>query len=139
MTGKRNFANIGCNTGVAEQNMQHFMSNSQWTAQGVIQQVQAEIATTPGLGQGGVLILDERAEMNDANYDYMAEVPQNTQVYLKRPVVGVPEAKPGRRGPKPSRSRVLSADTSLKVSDVARLEETNWKHRSIWRGHTIWR
>nr|QNT35781.1 hypothetical protein MCFLDGBP_00030 [uncultured Methanosarcinales archaeon] len=237
MEEKRNFANIGCNTGVSEQNMQHFMSNSPWSAQGVIQQVQEEIAATPGLGPGGVLILDEsankkagdksagsgrqyngrlgkvdmsqvgtflayangsvwtwvegelylpehwfapemaelrkklgipderefetkielgwkmiqrthtnglrfeaiccddfygqssdfRAEMNGANYDYMADVPQNTQVYLKRPVVGVPEAQPGRGGRKPSRSRVLSADKSLKVSDVARLEDTNWR------------
>jgi hypothetical protein len=61
MEKKRNFANIGCNTGVSEQNMQHFMSNSPWSAQGVIQQVQEEIAATPGLGLGGVLILDESA------------------------------------------------------------------------------
>ncbi len=61
----------------------------------------------------------------------MADVPRNTPVYLKRPVVGVPEAKPDRRGPKPSRSRVLSPDKPLKVSDVARREDTNWKHRSI--------
>jgi SRSO17 transposase len=236
MTEKRNFANIGCNTGVTEQNMQHFMSNSPWSAWAVIQQVQAEIAATPRLGQGGVLILDEsadkkagdksagsgrqyngrlgkvdmsqvgtflayanrsvwtwvdgelylpehwfapemaelreklgipderefetkielgwkmiqqtnanglrfeaiccddlygqssdfRAEMNGAKYVYMADVPQNTQVYLKRPFAGVPEAQSGRPGRKPFRSRVLSADKSLKVSDVARLEDTNW-------------
>jgi SRSO17 transposase len=237
MPEKRNFANIGFNTGVAEQNMHHFMSNSPWSAWAVIQQVQAEIAATPGFGQGGVLILDEsadkkagdksagsgrqyngwlgkvdmsqvgtflaytngsvwtwvdgelylpkhwfapemaglreklgipderefktkielgwemiqrthargfrfeaiccddfygqssdfRAEMNEANYDYMADVPQNTQVYLKKPVVGVPEVQPGSRGPKPSKPRVLSADKPLKVSDVARLEDTNWR------------
>ncbi len=49
----RNFANIGQNTGVAEQNMQHFMSNSPWSAQGVIQQVQEQIAATPGLERTG--------------------------------------------------------------------------------------
>jgi SRSO17 transposase len=233
----RNFVNIGFSTGVAEQNMHHFMSNSPWSAQGVIQQVQEEIAATPGLGQGGVLILDEsadakageksagagrqyngrlgkvdmsqvgtflayangsvwtwvdgelylprhwfapemtdlrkklgipterefetkielgwkmiqrahanglsfeaiccddfygqssdfRAEMKAAEFIYMADVPHNTQVYLKRPVVGVPEAKPGKHGRKPSRSRVLSPDKPLKVSDVARLEGTNWR------------
>lgn len=58
---KRNFAIIGCNTRVSEQNMQHFMSNSTWSVQGVIQQVQEEIAATPRLGLGGVLILDESA------------------------------------------------------------------------------
>ncbi len=56
----------------------------------------------------------------------MADVPHDTQVYLKRPVVGVPEAQPGRHGRKPSRSRVLSADKALKASDTARLEDTNW-------------
>ena len=237
MERARNFANIGHNTGVAEQNMHHFMSNSPWSAQGVIQQVQEEIAATPGLGQGGVLILDEsadakageksagsgrqyngrlgkvdmsqvgtflayangsvwtwvdgelylpkhwfapemaelrkklripaerefetkielgwkmiqrahanglpfeaiccddlygqssdfRAEMSAAEFIYMADVPHNTQVYLKRPVVGVPEAQPGKHGRKPSRSRVLSPDKPLKVSDVARLEGTNWR------------
>jgi hypothetical protein len=40
--------------------MQHFMSNSPWSAQAVIQHVQAEIAATPEL-RGGVLILDESA------------------------------------------------------------------------------
>ncbi len=62
MESTRNFANIGYNTtGVAEQNMHHFMSNSPWSAWAVIQQVQVEIAATPGLEQGGVLILDESA------------------------------------------------------------------------------
>ena len=236
MEGKRNFTNIGFNTGVPEQNMQHFMSNSPWDAWAVIKQVQAEIAATPELGGNSVLILDEsadakaggksagsgrqyngrlgkvdmsqvgtflayanesvwtwvdgelylpehwfapdmaelreklvipaerefetkielgwkmiqrthanglpfeaiccddfygqcsdfRAKMDVADFIYMADVPHDTQVYLKRPVVGVPEAQPGRQGRKPSRSRVLSADKALKASDVARLEDTNW-------------
>ena len=57
-----NFVNVGFNTGVPEQNMQHFMSNSPWSAWAVIQQVQVEIAATLGLEQGGVLILDESAD-----------------------------------------------------------------------------
>jgi len=243
----RNFANIGFNTGVPEQNMQHFMSNSPWSAWAVIQQVQVEIAATLGLEQGSVLILDEsadakageksagsgrqyngrlgkvdmsqvgtflayangsvwtwvdgelylpkhwfapemaelrkklgipaerefetkielgwkmiqrthanglpfeaiccddlygqssdfRAEMRAAGFIYMADVPCNTPVYLKRPVVGVPEAQPGKHGRKPSRSRVLSPDKPLKVSSVARLEGTNWRRvrvRDIERG-----
>jgi SRSO17 transposase len=60
MENKRNFANIGCRIGFPGQNMQHFMSNSPWSAQAVIQHVQAEIAATPEL-RGGVLILDESA------------------------------------------------------------------------------
>ena len=69
--------------------------------------------------------------MRAAEFIYMADVPCNTLVYLKRPVVGVPEAKTGGRGPKPSKYRVLSPDKPLKVSDVARQEDTNWKHSSI--------
>ena len=61
MEEKRNFANIASTTGVAEQNLHHFMSNSPWSARAVIQQVQAEIAATPGLERGGVLVLDESA------------------------------------------------------------------------------
>ena len=247
MEEKRNFANIASTTGVAEQNLHHFMSNSPWSARAVIQQVQAEIAATPGLERGGVLVLDEsanaktgeksagsgrqyngrlgkvdmsqvgtflaytngsvwtwvdgelylpedwftaekvelreklgipaerefktkielgwemiqrahanglsfeaiccddfygkssdfRAEMRAAGFVYMADVPHNTRVYLKRPVMGVPEAKPGRRGPKPSRSRVLSPDRPLKVSEVAHREDTSWRRvrvRSTERG-----
>ena len=67
----------------------------------------------------------------------MADAPHNTRVYLKRPVIGVPEVKPGKRGPKPSRSRVLSPDRPLKVSEVAHQEDTNWRRvrvRSTERG-----
>ncbi len=39
------------------------MSNSPWSAWAVIQQVQVEIAATPGLERGGVLILDESADV----------------------------------------------------------------------------
>lgn len=59
MDTKRNFANIGRHTGVSGQKMQHFISNSPWSAQEVFRQVQADIGATPGLEQGGVLILDE--------------------------------------------------------------------------------
>ena len=66
MEEKRNYTNIGCNTGIPAQNMQHFMLNSPWSAQAVIRQVQAEIAATTEL-QGGVLILDESANAKEGN------------------------------------------------------------------------
>ena len=68
MEEKRNYTNIGCNTGIPAQNMQHFMSNSPWSAQAVIRQVQAEIAATPEL-QGGVLILNESANAKGPPYN----------------------------------------------------------------------
>lgn len=61
----RNFANIDrrvIDPGGDGQNLQQFMSDSPWAAQPPIQQVQQEIASTPGLAQGGVLLLDESAE-----------------------------------------------------------------------------
>ena len=60
----RNFANIARRVnGLADdgQNVQHFMSDSPWSAAVVIQQVQAEVAATPELRRGGVLLLDESA------------------------------------------------------------------------------
>ena len=60
---KRNFANMArTTTGHDGQALQHFMSNSPWSGQGVFQQMQAEITATPALGQGGTLILDESAD-----------------------------------------------------------------------------
>lgn len=47
---------------MSPQNIQHFMSNSPWDARLVFWQVQREIARTPALQQGGVLLLDESAD-----------------------------------------------------------------------------
>jgi SRSO17 transposase len=62
MKGERNFANIARQTGVPEQNVQHFMSNSPWSASPVFQRVQQEIKAKPGLERGGMLLLDESAD-----------------------------------------------------------------------------
>lgn len=62
METKRNFANIGRKTEVAEQNMHHFMSNSPWSGQAVMIQIQEDIASIPLLKEGGVVILDESAD-----------------------------------------------------------------------------
>jgi len=65
METRRNFVNIACRVISPQddgQNLQHFMSDSPWPAQAAMRQVQREIATTPGLRTGGVLILDESAD-----------------------------------------------------------------------------
>jgi len=62
METKRNFANIGRNNGVTEQNMQHFMTNSPWSSSDVIKRVQDEIKETPELQKGGALLLDESGD-----------------------------------------------------------------------------
>ncbi len=235
---QRNFANIGRQTGVPEQNVQRFMSNSPWSAQAVFRQAQAKIAATPGLERGGMLILDEsaderagaksagtgrqhngrlgkvetsqvgtflacdnwpiwtwvdgelflqehwftpemadegqhlgspperqfetkielgwkmiqrvkanglpfeavacddlygrstwlRAQLRQADTVYIADVPQDTQVYLARLVVSVPEPQPGHRGRRPMRRRVLSEARLVQVRDVARRADTH-QHR----------
>ena len=67
----------------------------------------------------------------------MADVPRNTQVYLEQPVLGVPERKPGSRGPKPTRMQVLNGVKSFPVHRVARRADTTWTRvrvRPIERG-----
>ena len=62
METKRNYTNIGQTAGTSGENIQHFMSNSPWAMQSVLKQVQEEIKATPGLQQGGILLLDESAD-----------------------------------------------------------------------------
>jgi SRSO17 transposase len=59
---ERNFTTIGQVSALSAQNIQHFMSNSPWDARFVLWQVQREIARTPGLEAGGILLLDESAD-----------------------------------------------------------------------------
>jgi len=59
---KRHYTNIGRAAGVSGENIQHFMSNSPWVTQMVLEQVREEIKSTPGLQRGGVLLLDESAD-----------------------------------------------------------------------------
>lgn len=61
METKRNMANIGRQTNVSEQNMQHFMSNSPWLTLPLKMAVQDDIKVHPRFQTGAVLILDESA------------------------------------------------------------------------------
>jgi SRSO17 transposase len=61
MKGKRTMVEIAREAQIAEQNMQHFMSNSPWSGQALIEQVQQAIVDRPEL-PGGILILDESAD-----------------------------------------------------------------------------
>ena len=78
-----------------------------------------------------------RDQLARANLIYMADVPRTTQIYLEEPVLGVPAPKPGRRGPKPTRLRVLNGVKPFKVHQVARRADTHWERirvRPIERG-----
>jgi len=78
-----------------------------------------------------------RDKMDGEQIIYMADVPCTTQVYLEKPVLGVPERPPGRRGPKPTRLRVLNGIKPFKAHQVARRADTMWTRirvRTIERG-----
>ena len=61
MESKRNMANIGRNTGQAEQNIQHFMSESPWSGQRLIEALQTDIGAENAFAES-VLIVDESAD-----------------------------------------------------------------------------
>jgi len=252
METKRNYTNIGQTAGISGENIQHFMSNSPWAMQTVLKQVQEEIKATPGLPQGGMLLLDESADetagdkkagagrqyngrlgkvdmsqmgvflayvnltdvrrpvctwvdgelflqehwfspemgemrqrvgippqrqfetkielglkmilrtkaqglpfeavgcddlygrsvwfrdqLNEAEVIYMADVPCNTQVYLEKPVLGLPQPKPEHGQRHPTRLKVLNGVKPFSVHQLAQHPDTVWKHlrvRSIERG-----
>jgi SRSO17 transposase len=63
MESDRNFAGIANSMESADgQALQHFMSNSPWSGQGVFEQIREEIKEKPELQSGSVLILDEYAD-----------------------------------------------------------------------------
>jgi hypothetical protein len=57
----------------------------------------------------------------------MADVPANLRVYLEQPIIGIPQAKPGRKGPKPQRAQVLKGVRSYSVRQVGQLADTHWQ------------
>ncbi len=235
MEKERNFTNIARTAGQSPQNIQHFMTNSPWSAQEVLEQIREELQQTPAFASGGALILDESADekasgktagagrqrngrlgkvemsqvgtflayANDGLWTwidgelflpehwfsrqmakqrrrllippdkkfatkielgwrmiervvgqglrcdwvcfdtlygrshwlrrncsaigltYMADVPADEQVYLNKPVVGVPERKSGK-GRTPTRRCVLSQERPVEVRTLATAPETQW-------------
>jgi len=235
MEKERNFTNIARTAGQSSQNIQHFMTNSPWSAQEVLEQIREDLCQTPAFASGGALILDESADekasgktagaghqrngrlgkvemsqvgtflayANDGLWTwidgelfipehwfsrrmakqrrrllippdkkfatkielgwrmiervvsegmrcdwvcfdtlygrshwlrrncaglgltYMADVPADEQVYLNKPVVGVPERKPGK-GRTPTRRCVLSKERPVEVRRLWNAPETEW-------------
>jgi SRSO17 transposase len=68
MDSRRNIAQIGRQTGVSEQNMQHFMSNAPWSGRAVIEGIQEEIKQRGELSEGAMLVLDESADDKAGDY-----------------------------------------------------------------------
>ncbi len=55
-------ANIGRKTGVPEQNMQHFMSESPWPGRELIAKIRDDIKEHPEFRSGAILVVDESAD-----------------------------------------------------------------------------
>lgn len=63
MESNRNFAGIASSMEQADgQALQHFMSNSPWSGQGVFEQIREELSEKAELQQNGLLIVDEYAD-----------------------------------------------------------------------------
>ena len=65
-----------------------------------------------------------RAKLDGEGIKYMADVPKDTFVYLEKPVVGVPETPPDKKGQPFSHPRVLNDVDPVEVRDVARRSDT---------------
>jgi SRSO17 transposase len=62
MEGNRHYRGIARETGVTDQNLHHFMSNSPWSAEAVYRQVGEELKAIPELTRGAVVLVDESAD-----------------------------------------------------------------------------
>jgi SRSO17 transposase len=61
MKAKRNITNIARTVGIAEQNLQQFISDSPWSGQALISVLQQDVAAHPHFQEGSMLLIDESA------------------------------------------------------------------------------
>jgi SRSO17 transposase len=67
-----------------------------------------------------------RSKIRGLNRSYMAEIPADTQVYLKKPRLGVPKSK-SKRGRRPSKIKVLSSAKPVPVDSLIENKDTIWQ------------
>jgi len=68
-----------------------------------------------------------RQALREEDLLYMAAIPNNLRVYLEQPIVGVPEHKPGKKGPKAEKIQTLNDVRSYSVKQVGLLADTLWQ------------
>lgn len=68
-----------------------------------------------------------RCELREDNLLYMADIPNNLRVYLEQPIIGIPEPKPGKKGPKPEKVQVLNGVHPYSVKQIGLAEDTHWQ------------
>ncbi len=77
-----------------------------------------------------------REQVGKGGFIYMAEVPCDTNVYLRKPTLGSP-LRTSSQGRKPTRYRVLSDEKPVEVRSLVHTPETQWQRvliRRIERG-----
>lgn len=72
-----------------------------------------------------------RSELRADHLLYMADIPNNLRVYLDQPLVGIPEPRPGKKGPKPEKAQVLNGVRSYSVKQIGQAEDTHWQRLRI--------
>jgi len=60
-----------------------------------------------------------RADLDAREVLYMADIPSDTMVYLEKPVIGVPDTPPGKKGPPFTQPRILNDIQPVEVSALA--------------------
>lgn len=65
-----------------------------------------------------------RADLDAERVTYMADIPEDTQVYLEKPVVGIPETPPAKKGRPFSQFQVLNEVEPVEVRQVATHPDT---------------
>jgi SRSO17 transposase len=105
----------------------------------MIQRVQAHgllfeaVACDDLYGHSGWL----RHQMDQADLIYMAEVPEDTQIYLTKPDFGVPPPTRGQVGRFPTRPKVMSEDRPVEARQLITFPDTHFQRfmvRSTERG-----
>lgn len=72
-----------------------------------------------------------RADLDAEDIIYMADIPSDTQVYLEKPEVGVPETPPGKQGPPFSKKRVLNDVQPVEVRSLVDHPDFVWQSVDI--------
>ncbi len=84
---------------------------------------------------------DFRAEVNDRNIPYLADIPANLRVYLEKPKTGIPPKKGNGKGRNPTRRKVLNDVKPVEVRHIAKQAETQFETidiRACERGRQIY-
>ena len=68
-----------------------------------------------------------RAQLDQEQVVYVADVPSHTQVYLQRPEVGIQSTAPGHRGRPCTQRQVLNGVQPMSVQGVGRMPESHWQ------------